>query len=154
MKEVKVSVSSVVSKEIQINKICSYFKVENKIGTKIHSSLINVIEKNFPNQGIIIDSDLIISEFKENTFLKKLIWNEEILLEKYGHLIYSQNIRTISTQFKKILIKKCGAFEVKIEKVTRGNVANLLNDILKINDLKEIKNLIKLYALKYQLVLI
>lgn len=81
-------------------------------------------------------------------------------MEKYGHLIYSQNIRTISAQFKKILISKFGAVEVKIENVTRTNITKLLNDILdnikkvtKISELGEIINLIKEYGTKYNLVL-
>ena len=166
---------SVSSNESQINQICLYFK-ENfrninqvghflgyKIGEKINSSLSAVIKK-FAEQEIKLDIDLIIGEFNANTFLKKLSWDEEILLEKYGHLIYSQNIRTISAQFKKILISKFGAVEVKIENVTRTNITKLLNDILdnikKVTEIAEpplffgeIIALIKKYGTKYNLVL-
>ena len=159
----------------QINQICYYFKEEfknihqvgnflqYKIGEKIASSL-NAVIKKFAEQEIKLDIDLVIGEFNANTYLQKLAWAEDILLEKYGHLIYSQNIRTISAQFKKILISKFGAVEVKIENVTRTNVTKLLNDILanikKVTEVAEpplffgeILSLIKAYGAKYNLAL-
>ena len=166
---------SVSSNEFQINEICLYFKEEfrninqvgaflgYKIGEKIESSLTTVFKK-FAEQEIKLDIDLIIGEFNANTYLKKLTWDENELLKKYGHLIYSQNIRTISAQFKKVLIKKFGAKEIKIENVTRTNVTKLLNDILenikKVTEVAEpplffgeIITLIKDYGTKYNLVL-
>ena len=69
-------------------------------------------------------------------------------------MIYTQNLRTINTQFKKILIKDFGAVEIKVENVTRLNITKLLNDILQTADVSsEIKTLIQAYALKYKLLL-
>ena len=69
-------------------------------------------------------------------------------------MIYTQNLRTVNTQFKKILIKDFGAVEIKVENVTRVNVTKLLNDILQTADVSsEIKTLIQEYALKYKLLL-
>ena len=131
-----------------------------KIGEKIETSLNTVIKK-FAEQEIKLDIDIIRAEFQNNTFLKKLTWDTEILTEKYGHLIYSQNLRTISSQFKKLLISKFGAQEIKIENVTRINVTKLLEEIINIADsfynnftqegMIEIKKVIQNYASKYKL---
>lgn len=174
MKEIKKEIG-VGSNESQIHEICIYFKeyfqninqvgnfLNYKIGEKILFSLSSIFKK-FADQNIRLDIDLIRAEFSANTYLNKLVWNEETLLNKYGHLIYSQNIRTISSQFKKLLINKFGAVEVKIENITRTNVTKLLNGILdqikKIVELTTpphffagIEELVLDYAKKYNLVL-
>ena len=164
MKEQKVNGSQLVENNGSlIKEICTYFRdvfcsinqgrfiLDDKIERKIALSLNGILTK-ITNQ-VIIENDLILNELKENTFLKKLVWNKELLLEKYGHLIYSQNIRTISTQYKKILISKFGA-EIKVEeKVSKTNITSLLKHLLTSDDLTEIKSLIKAYCDKYNLIL-
>lgn len=146
-----------------IKKICGYFRnnfynmthggipLEKKVEKKIAASLI-AVENKITNQ-VIIKDDLLINELKENTFLKKLIWDDCILIKKYGHLLYSQNIRTISTQYKKILINKFGAEILVEEKVSKTNVISLLKAILLAGDFTEIKTLIKAYCDKFNLTL-
>lgn len=97
------------------------------------------------------DPKEVLTKLLDNNFIKKLDWDPDVLTKKYGHLIYTQNLRTVNTQFKKILIKDFGAVEIKVENVTRLNVTSLLNAILKTDDLSEIKSLILAYALKYKL---
>lgn len=85
------------------------------------------------------------------------------MTDKYGHLIYTQNLRTVTTQFKKILLKDYSAIELKVENVTRVNVTKLLNDILDeikkegqevpANIFSNITSLILKYALRYKLLL-
>ena len=100
------------------------------------------------------DPKEILSKLLNNNFIKKLDWDPDLLTKKYGHLIYTQNLRTVNTQFKKILIKDFGAVEIKVENVTRLNITKLLNDILQTADVSsEIKTLIQAYALKYKLLL-
>lgn len=174
MKEIKKKMGA-GSNEFQIKEIVWHFwallkekkEIFNfkiyKIGEKIESSLTSVFQK-FAEQDIKLDIDLICTEFQQNIFLKKLVWDEDTLLNKYGHLIYSQNIRTISSQFKKLLINKFGAVEVKIENITRTNVTKLLNGILdqikEVTEISEppyffggIKKLVVDYAKKYNLIL-
>ena len=99
----------------------------------------------------------------DNKFIQKLDWDPNVLTDKYGHLIYTQNLRTVTTQFKKILLKDYSAIELKVENVTRVNVTKLLNDILDeikkegqevpANIFSNITSLILKYALRYKLLL-
>ena len=164
MEEQKVNGGRVVEGDGSlIKEICSYFRdnfsyinqgrylLDDKVEKKIAVSL-NTIDHKITNQ-VIFEYDDMMSALKENTFLKKLVWDKELLLAKYGHLIYSQNIRTISTQYKKILINKFGAEMIVEEKVSKTNIISLLKHLLTSDDLTEIKTLIKAYANKYNLIL-
>lgn len=125
------------------------------------SQNLNTVLKKYHDQELNLDEEIIIENFKNNGILKKIVWDRGELMSKYRHLVYTQNFRTINAQFKKILIKDCGAVDVKINKVTGSNISKLLNSILDevkkdgqtppANIFSSIKTLIKDYSTKYNL---
>ena len=149
-------------KELIKDIITGLFK-EQTIPAVVEEKIITAMEgtvKKLKNTDTFLeqDSNSVCLKFIDNTFLKKLEWDKKELFNKYGHLIYSQNIRAINTQFKKLLIKEYQFVEEKIERLNATNVAVFLKDLLSIiraigheETLIDVKYEIDIFAKKFKL---